>query len=418
MKSLREAIKKSWLPAMQVVRDDLASSIGLGIPLSLTELTRHFNQPEVRSLQGDLDADALHGAVEFIMRSDGTYTFRGHLRATGFPSFAYKVQASVRCAAGVVIVVEASGRVFGTDTPGDRERNWNENGASEAIRLYWTSLRLDPRLETDLQKNLSGVTGALVDVAKTVIETYVAAQFAGTVGAVIVLGGELSAATGVTVPNPHILAGVAVGSAVLLVFGPSAIIPALVAGTATALLTDIQFRPMNKGEIALAFQVFKGTLPIDRILITNLFNPTHTEAGFLAREFTMPGIGDGKILVNMGDNFEHTLEPDVNTRVRGATYQGKGQVLIHELTHAWQIHHNTFLPGLLCKALTSSNYKFDKQKVHEHASFSMPPLDDLESQAAIIDSWFGNFQNALDEFQAINDDRFFYVSQHIRTGKT
>jgi hypothetical protein len=331
---------------MQVVRGDLASSLGLSHPLSLTELTRLFDQPEVRSLQGDLDADALHGAVEFIMRSDGTYTFRGHLRATGFPSFAYKVQPSVRCAAGVVIVVEASGRVFGTDTPGDRERAWNEDGASEAIRLYWSALRLDPRLETDLQKNLSGVTGALVDVAKTVVETYVAAQFSGVVGAVIVLGGELGAATGVTFENPHILAGVTVGSAVLLVFGPSAIIPALVAGMATALLTDIQFRAMHDDEIALAFEVFKGTLPIDRILLTNLYNPTNTPAGFLAREFTVPGVADGKILVNMGKNFEHTLEPDVQQSVRGTSYQARGQVLVHELTHAWQIHHATFLPGL------------------------------------------------------------------------
>jgi hypothetical protein len=284
--------------------------------------------------------------VEFIMRSDGTYTFRGHLRATGFPSFAYKVQPSVRCAAGVVIVVEASGRVFGTDTPGDRERAWNEDGASEAIRLYWSALRLDPRLETDLQKNLSGVTGALVDVAKTVVETYVAAQFSGVVGAVIVLGGELGAATGVTFENPHILAGVTVGSGVLLVFGPSAIIPALVAGMATALLTDIQFRAMHDDEIALAFEVFKGTLPIDRILLTNLYNPTNTPAGFLAREFTVPGVADGKILVNMGKNFEHTLEPDVQQSVRGTSYQARGQVLVHELTHAWQIHHATFLPGL------------------------------------------------------------------------
>jgi hypothetical protein len=77
MKSLRQAIKKSWLPDMLVVPGDLASSLGLSLPLSLTELTRFFDQPEVRSLQGDLDADALHGAVEFIMRSDGTYTFRG-----------------------------------------------------------------------------------------------------------------------------------------------------------------------------------------------------------------------------------------------------------------------------------------------------------------------------------------------------
>jgi hypothetical protein len=416
MKSLRQAIKKSWLPDMQIVPGSLASSLGLSQPLSLIELTRHFDQPEVRSLQGNLDADALHGDVEFIMGSDGTYTFRGHLRATGFPSFAYKVQASVRCADGVVIVVEASGRVFGTDTPGDRERHWNEEGTSEAIRLYWTSLRLDPRLETDLQKNLSGVTGALVDVAKTVVETYVAAQFTGVVGAVIVLGGELGAATGVTFENPHILAGVTVGSAVLLVFGPSAIIPALVAGVATALLTDIQFRAMNDEEIALAFEVFRGTLPIDRILLTNLYNPTNTNAGFLAREFTMPGIIDGKILVNMGKNFEHTLEPDVQQSVRGTAYQARGQVLIHELVHAWQIHHATFLPGLLCQALASANYEYDEAKVSEHASWSKS--FDLEGQAAIIDKWFGDNPDALDKFKAINDDRFFYVSQHIRTGKT
>ena len=416
MKSIRAAIKKSWLPDMQVIRRDLASSLGLSQPLSLTELTRFFDQPEVRSLQGDLDADALHGAVEFIMRSDGSYTFRGHLRATGFPSFAYKVQVSVRCAAGVVIVVEASGRVFGSDTPGDRERHWNEDGASAAIRLYWTSLRLDPRLETDLQKNLSGVSGALVDVAKTVIETYVAAQFAGVVGAVIVLGGELGAATGVTFANPHILAGVTVSSAVLLVFGPSAIIPALVAGLATAVLTDIQFRPMNDEEIALAFKVFRGTLPIERILLTNLYNPTNKSSGFLAREFTTPGIADGKILVNLGKNFEHTLEPDVQQSVRGTSYQARGQVLIHELVHVWQIHHATFLPGFLCEALVSEGYTYDEAKVREHGSWSKS--FDSEGQAAIIDKWFGANRDALDGFNALNDDRFFYVSQHIRTGKT
>jgi hypothetical protein len=86
----------------------------------------------------------------------------------------------------------------------------------------------------------------------------------------------------------------------------------------------------------------------------------------------------------MGENFRHTLEPDVQTRVRKTTYQAAGQVLIHELTHAWQIHHTTFLPGLLCKALASANYDFDKAKVHKHVSFSSS--FDLESQAAIIDS--------------------------------
>jgi hypothetical protein len=54
--------------------------------------------------------------------------------------------------------------------------------------------------------------------------------------------------------------------------------------------------------------------------------------------------------------------------------------------------------------------------VKEHASWSKS--FDLEGQAAIIDSWFGDNRDALDKFNAINDDRFFYVSQNIRTGKT
>src|SRR5206468_1118212 len=145
--------------------------------------------------------------------------FRGHLRVTGFPSFAYKVQAFVRSAtAGVVIAVEASGRVFGTDTPGNRQRDWEEHNTSDAIRQFWTALRSDAQFETNLEKNLSGVSGSLVDVAKTVVDTFVAAQFRGVVGAIIVLGAELGSATGQTFINPNILAGITVGAGILVVF--------------------------------------------------------------------------------------------------------------------------------------------------------------------------------------------------------
>ena len=244
------------------------------------------------------------------------------------------MQVSVNCAAGVVIVVETRSRVFGSDTPGPNHREWHEDNSSPAIRDYWAALRLNPTLATDLEKNLSGLLGALVDVAATVVKTYVAAQFSGVIGAVIVLGGELGAATGITFSNPHLLADVTVSGGVLLVFGPSAIIPALVAGAATAILTGLQFRAMNDAEIALAFEVFRGSLPVERIFITNLYNPTNTPNGFLAREFTMPAITEGKILVNMGKNFDHTLEPDVQQNIRGAAYKANGQVLIDELTHA------------------------------------------------------------------------------------
>ena len=413
MKSLRQAIQKSWFPQMTLIRGDLATSLQLSKPLSLTELTRHLDQPEVRSFRRALDADALHGEAEFIMRSDGTYTFRGHLRATGFPSFAYKVQALVRSAAGVLIVVEASGRVFGSDTPGDRQRDWEENNTSEALRQFWMDLRSDAQFETNLDKNLAGVLGSLVDVAKTVVETYVAAQFRGVVGAIIVLGAELGSATGQTFINPNILAGITVGAGILVVFGPSAIIPAVAAGTGTALLADIRSRPMNDGEIALAQTVFKDKLPLERIRITDLYNPGENANGAVAREFVIPGI-DGSILVNMGKNFDHTLEPDIQRSVR-AGYEKPGEVLIHELTHAWQIQFTKFIPGLLCKALFDRNYQYDKTKVSARDPWSsFGP----EEQATIVNDWFGdNSTLGLESREALNDERFFYISQHIRFGR-
>lgn len=411
MKSLRQALQKSWFPEMTILRGDLATSLQLSKPLSLTQLTQHLDQPEVRSFKSPLDADALHGEVEFIMRSDGTYTFRGHLRATGAPSFAYKLQAFIRSpSTGVVIAVEASGRVFGSDTPGDRQRNWEENDISPSLRQFWMALRSDAQLDTNLEKNLSGLLGALVDVAKTVVEVYVAAQFRGVIGAVIMLGVELGSAAGVTFINPKLLAGITVGGGILIVFGPSAIIPAVAAGTTTTLLANIQSRRMNDQEITLAQKVFKGKLPIERIWITDLYNPGDNG---IAREFVIPAI-DGSILVNMGKNFDHTLEPDIQGRSK---YNKPGEVFIHELTHAWQIHFSSFVPGMLCKALFDTNYDYDKGKVSAHAQWSS---FNLEEQATIVNEWFGdnNSTVGLDSPNALNDNRFFYISQHIRLGRT
>lgn len=415
MKSLRQAIQRSWFPQMSLIRGDLATSLGLSSPLSLTELTRHLDQPETISLESPLDADALHGAVEVILRSDGTYTFRGHIRATGFPSFEYTVQIYIRSGGeGVLVALATSGQVFGTDTPGDRSRSWDESGSSSFVRDYWMALRGDAKIETNLDKSLSGVSGGLTDIAKTVFETYIAAQTGGIVGAVIVLGSELGSAAGQTFINPNILAGVTVGAGILVVFGPSAIIPAVAAGVGTAALADIKFRPMNDQEIALANKVFGGKLPIERIIITDLYRPGQNANGAVDREFVVPGI-NGSILVNMGKNFDHTLEPDVQRNVRGG-YEKPGEVLIHELTHAWQIHHNTFLPGMLCKALTDSNYVYDKAKVRSHAGWA--DSFGLEEQASIVNDWYADHVAALDSVEALNDDRFFYIAQHIRLGRT
>lgn len=414
MKSVRQSLQNSWFPELHILRGDLAAALQLTQPLSLTQLTQHLDQPEVRSFRAPLDADALHGEAEFIIRSDGTYTFRGHVRATGFPSFFYRVQATIRSSSGIAVLAQASGRVFGTDTPGDRQRNWEEHETSEVLRQFWMGLRTDAQLETNLEKDLAGVTGTIADVATTVIATYVAAQFQGIVGAVIVLGAELGSAAGQSFINPNLLAGISVGAGILLVFGPGAIVPALVGGTGTALLADIRSRPLNGDEITLARTVFLDTLPISHIRITDLYSPGSNENGFVAREFVMPAI-DGSILVNMGKNYDHTLEPDVQGSIRGG-YDKPGEVLIHELTHAWQIHFTSFSPGLLCKSLTNRNYSYDKAQVSARAAWSD---FGLEEQASIVNDWYGdNIAAGLESPTALNDERFFYISQNVRLGRT
>lgn len=419
MKSLRQAIQKSWFPQMTLIRGDLATSLGLSQPLSLTELTRHLDQSETISLGAPLDADALHGAVEVILRSDGTYTFRGHVRATGWPSFAYTVQVFIRSAGGAVLVALAtSGRVFGTDTPGNRSKNWDESNSSKFIRDYWMALRRDSKIDTNLDKSLSGVSGGLVDIAKTVFETYLAAQTGGIIGAVIVLGSELGSATGGFHINPNILAGITVGAGILVVFGPSAIIPAVAAGTTTALVADIRFRRLNDGsaqsleEIRRANEVFKGTLPIDRIVLTDLHSPDRY------REFCYPAI-DGSIHVNLGRNFDNPLGPDANPIRNARTnnpYAKPGSVLMHELTHAWQIEHTTFIPGLTCKALLERDYTQNVKTTGSGASWSSD--FSLEQQGSIVDSWYSDWlDHGLDSPGALSDPRFKYISENIRRGQ-
>jgi hypothetical protein len=411
MRSLRQSIAQSWFPGLRELKPILAPALGLSSPLSLIAFTHLFDAVETRRFTAPIDTDAMHGETEFIVDSTGKYSFRGSVRATGAPSFAYKVQATLRTAGGAVIVVEASGEVFGLDTPKHSESHWDEGAVSPEIQRFWTDIRMGATFETDTQKNLIGTLDAIVSVAETVVETYVAAQFRGVIGAVIVLGIKLGSESGTTFINPNILAGITVGAGVLVLFGPSAIVPALVAGTGTALLADIRHRKMRDEEIGFARQIFQEKLPYNRILVTDLYNPSSTDAGSpLDREFTFPAI-DGGIWVNMGRNFDQTLGLDANASVRSG-YDKPGQVFIHELTHAWQLA-NTNIATLACKALTNRNYNFGNERVVRGVPFrEFGP----EEQGAIVDKWFGEFVGKLEGAEALRDPKFRYVERNIRAG--
>jgi len=399
------------MPGLLDLGAGLAPALDLPSPLSVDALMRVFDQVETRRFTAQIDTTALHGEAELIVDSSGKYIFNGTVRATDIPSFSYKVMATLRTPGGALLAVEAGGEVFGKDTPKHSTSHWGEEGSSPEIARFWTDLRRSTTVfETDTQKQVIGTIGTVIDVVETVVELYVAAQFRGLIGVVVVLGVRLGAESGKSFVNPNFLAGITVAGGLLVLFGPSAIVPALVAGTGTALLADINHRPMSRPEMALARQVYGDQLPFERIVLTDLYNPSTTSNGAaLDREFTFPAI-DGGIWVNLGKNFANPLGVDVNGR---SSYKAGGQVLIHELAHAWQIAH-VDLVSLGCDALVDSNYTYGVERVAAGVPFHE---FGHEEQAAIIDSWYGQFVAiGLTRAEALRDPRFRYVEHNIRVG--
>jgi len=148
----------------------------------------------------------------------------------------------------------------------------------------------------------------------------------------------------------------------------------------------VKIRSLDTGDTAphgdetgFARAVFGDSLDFNRIRVTNL-------SGLSTRAFTTPTI-DGTILLNIGNAYDSpttALDPPHG-------YAAEGQILIHELTHAWQIQHASladgYIPGLLCQGIYN-------QAVTGRAAYQYGPPGpawstfNLEAQAAIVDQWF------------------------------
>ena len=179
------------------------------------------------------------------------------MRATGLTSYQYAVQVFLHTpATGYAVAAMNTGHVFGTDTPGDRERNWNESGNCPSLAAVWEGLLRGAALNYTLNADISGVAGTLWDVAKIGLNTIAANVVAGPIGGIVVLGRELSAALDIPLATPGNIIGVMIVGGIVMVCGPGALIPALVAGVVLTNLTGIRQRPMTHEERDFAKKVF------------------------------------------------------------------------------------------------------------------------------------------------------------------
>jgi hypothetical protein len=423
MISYRMELLHSWVHEEASVRG-LATLLDVAAPFGLRALLDRLRAIETVTVEHAIHTDdgaPLNGHVRFDLRSDGSYLFSGHMRATGLPSYHFVVQPWVSAPEGAVIAAQKEGRVFGTDTPGDRQRNWSEGGVNRGILLRWRSLRRSHGIGYHLHANIAGVIGTARDVLLFAVKGIALSAAIGPTGWFVLVGNEL-AGLDAQLASPDILAGIAVGAGTLLILGPFGLVPAIVAGAATVAQADIRHRSMNAKERAFADRVFRGKIDFNKVVLTNLSHDN-------GRKFTIPSIG-GVILVNLDDAYD---DP-VIYQSRDQDYPEPGSVFIHELTHAWQIYNNSFL-GVICGLDSNYDY-FDVRGRLGDTAWPRRAWSTFnnEQQAHIVDDWYGahvmrnpsdgsyvfDAQGVpltdLDGFLAINDPAFSFIRDHIRTG--
>jgi hypothetical protein len=371
---------------------------------------------------------ALGGHHRLTVRRDGGYRYQGHFRATGFPSFDVAILTTLGytipipgspTAAGAQVAFAARGRVHGTNEPGDREHSWDSQGSSPLLAAEWHGVRqgrVNSRLEFDT--DWFGPAGDVVGFLAQVIAF--GATF-GAAGVAIVVAGEAADLLNLEQLVLPGFVGVVVAGGAAFVLGPGALYPAFLVGAAvTAAL--VGQRHMTDAEKAFADTVFRRTLPLDRILLTNL-------VGLGGRPFTAPGPG-GAILVNLGKGYE---DP-VNYTGKGGEQLGEnapGQLLIHELTHAWQIGNESFTPEYYCRAVSTAVGTLGG----DMSAYAYGPAGGswgsfgTEQQASIVDQWFaGNkdpdarslqrgFPPMHSDDQGVGQNPYYrYIRDNIRSG--
>jgi hypothetical protein len=386
---------RSGLTRRELLRQAPALGAGVVLLSSWADLAGPAAGPAaaddtVRTFHADWSTPSgtpLGGFVDLEVHANGDYVVNFHAHSSSiFGDFDFALRAYLGVPGGPVFFFHHAGHVSQVDSA-----DYPESGNSPLIALHWGMFDSNAPFTVVKDYQWGGVVGVAQGVWQDIqglvsdIVSLTASVVGYTVGAVIGVTREAIGWIGAN-PGPGGTVAVLAGFVVFVTAG--SIIMATVAGVAAGLVTDalIATRPMSAAEIAQARVVFCDRIPYDKITLTNF----HTINN---RAFTAPGV-DGRTYVNLGPAYDNPIGYTKN-----GSYPAPGQLLIHELTHAWQIEHTGFLPGMVCSGiiLQTDNSVFGDH-VYEYGPagrpWSGPNGFGLEQQGAIVDQWFaGNMDS-------------------------
>lgn len=350
---------------------------------------------------------ALGGNITLVINSDGTYTidFRTFSSSVLEP-FDFWLRAYLQAPGIGTLFFYHAGHVSGDGT----DDTHPEAGSNPLIATYWNEIAASAQFSVAHDYKGAGVFGTLEDLVDDLLDI-VAGAVGAVVGAVIAVTREALGWLGVTL-GPGATIGVIAGVVVFAIgaiagFGVGA---ALILGTVAGIVAGavsnalISYRPMNAAEIQLAQQVFSSELPYNNVMLTNL-------SGLGGRSFTAPGV-DGKTYCNLGAHYDNTLSTG------SGDYTAKGELLIHELTHAWQIAHNSFVPGFVCSGVVNQANYVMGDDIYAYGAAGPPWASfNLEQQATIVNEWFGGNGNSEGQGPMNKSNPYYrYISGNILTG--
>jgi hypothetical protein len=392
----------------------VAQKLGMNSPVALTNLVGTLNAlPKTMSFSQVWTTPSgtpLGGTITLNVNIDGTYKVEFQTITNSHVlglSFDFQLRAYLTAPGMPCLFFYHAGSV-GTNLTKTGEDDHVESGSNALISMYWNQIVNSATFSTGHDYKWAGPVGTITDLVSELLDIG-AGALGAAVGAVIGLtqeaigwlgtslgpGGTIGVIAGVAVFAVGAIAGLGVGTALIL---------GTVAGVAAGAVTNalIQYRPMTPEEILIAQQVFKAELPYANVVLTNL-------AGLNGRAFTAPGV-DGKTYCNLGENYNATLGPG------NGAYPARGELMIHELTHAWQIAHNSFVPGFVCSGVVNqTNYVMgDDIYAYGPAGPGWSTFN-LEQQGAIVNQWFGGEQTnnvQMDPASAY----YQYITGNILTG--
>ncbi len=407
------------------VRTKAAKAIPLGHAVDIGTMAQRLGLQapvSVRQMSGQLDAipgskaysqgwvtppgTPLGGSVKLNINVDGTYTVEFITNSTGLASFDFQLRAYLTGPGLPSFFFYHAGHVSANGT----DDTHPEPGSNPLIAMYWSEIMKSATFAVAHDYQWSGIVGTLdglvhdlLSIGAATVGAFLGAvigmtrEAIGWLGLTLGPGGTLGVIAGVVVFAIGSIAGLGVGTALIL---------GTVAGVAVGLVTNalIGSRSLNAAEIATARKVFGAELPYGDVMLTNL-------CGLGGRAFTAPGV-DGKTYCNLGNAYNNPLGPGDDH------YRGAGELLIHELTHAWQIAHNSFLPGFVCSGIVNQTHKIMGDSVYAYGLAGPPWTDfNLEQQGQIVNQWFSGTGNSQ-PWGAMNPTSPYYpyIARNILTG--